>query len=813
MILFAQRICFAAVMAICLVFTSLQMWAQPTLDVEKFDWYAKKMQQVGMYVHFDKNVYAPGEEAWFASYVLNPKVSNADFHTISVALIRAADKKICQQQEYAMQFGLANGSIILPDSLLPGAYHLLVYASKLKQQVPECTYVQPISIKPSSAPDMLLLLKNAPQNVSDSIKIQIKLVSKAALPITSQSIVYSSVNAEKAAPIKGTIKTDAKGEATIVIARKMLTKDNSLIKATVKKGFEYTESFCQIPLFNEKIALQMYPEGGSVIDGLPCQIGFETRDAAGAPIAIQGTLYENEQTLLDVSTNTNGLGLLQLVPNKNSRYSLKFKHDTTVYELPNILASGHTLQFKKAAVNDTLELLVQSTQLNTPLSVVFHNYKEVFGKLDFVMKRNSKKIKFPLADLPKGLIAVTLLDSAGKPWAERIAFAHINKRINVQMQQTDKVTTRGKVTMKVLVTDHNNLPQRGIFSVACIQDNRIDPRKHTDIESYFYLVEPLKNMPYAANYLDSAQRQLLEQALLIKGWRRFSWQELQLAEAKDTAQKSSHVQITATIKNLNPEKAKEPYKLQLIKDEGFEVVDANAKGEFVLAPRTLLTAGKQIILTAKNPQNEQIPFTINLPYPKLCEKLNATLPYPMLDFAYANFKKQPIATVDLQESVKMLDEVVVTTTVRCSRTTQRNECGDYVCKTNMLNCPVHLTCGTPAINGTKYYTAIAGRIENLVYRCDGGSKASGVNVQSIKGLTMPKRFYEVNYEVDGKDDQIFQTTMYWNNAIFTNEKGEAEITFNASDLVGKFKCIINGQTATDYFGASKSLLVTGVSKN
>ncbi len=796
-----------ALIALCCIciLISINVFAQnkPYLDslINQMSSYSKKNATSTIYTHFDKNIYMPGEMVWFTTYVLQPILPLSSYETISIAVVKDDDKQLFYTQENILQNGIAKGSLLLADSLKPGAYSLVVCTNISKKGLPEDVFVQPITIRQASNPDIKIIAKVIDeQNSSDSIKIEIKLFTNNITPIINQIVNYQI--GKGTALIAGKVKTDLKGEALLSIKKTILNPDKSLLKLFVAKGYDYRETYLQLPQFLEQLKVSFYPEGGSLLNGFTQTIGIETKDALGATVAVKGGIYEGNTLIEKITTAENGMAQFSLSIENGKQYYFKvddkqFNTQAKTY-LPNSIENGLGLQIKNAVCNDTLDISLFSSTINKNVTLVLHKYQEVFACIDVLMKKNIRKIKFPLSEVPRGILAVTLLDEDKKPWSERLVFANYNQRLQVSIQPNEnKIVSRSKAIIKIKITDDKGVPQQGYFSFACVQDNKFDNRKNTDLESYFFVGNHLANGGVGLFDAFAANKQLLGLQLLIKGWRKYKWQQVTETNITDTLQAIEPIYYTVSAKPI--QKIGLPnYTLQLFKDENFELIQSNTE-LFKVPSSLLLTNGKKVMLSIQDKIKANIPFTFNNPYKPIISKWLQTNFSATNDYSFSAFKKQPIVTTAMEESVNQLDEVVVTTYVKCIRPSERNACGDYVCKTLALNCTVHTTCGTPAIDGQKYYMKVGDRYQMAVYNCLGATKPVGTNFLSVQGIKYEKIFYSVDYEIDGKEDEIFISTLFWNGGIVTNGLGEAEISFTTSDLVGKYRCVVNGITANNKF--------------
>lgn len=86
-----------------------------------------------VYVHHDKPYYAPGQQIWFKSYVVDAaslKPTNKS-QVLYVDLVDEENKPV-QQLKLSLDNGKANGDIILPDNLNEGVYRIIAYTQYMR---------------------------------------------------------------------------------------------------------------------------------------------------------------------------------------------------------------------------------------------------------------------------------------------------------------------------------------------------------------------------------------------------------------------------------------------------------------------------------------------------------------------------------------------------------------------------------------------------------------------------------------------------------------------------------------------------------
>ena len=127
-----------------------------------------------------------------------------------------------------------------------------------------------------------------------------------------------------------------------------------------------------------------------------------------------------------------------------------------------------------------------------------------------------------------------------------------------------------------------------------------------------------------------------------------------------------------------------------------------------------------------------------------------------------------------------------------------NECGDYVCQYNILNCMNHPpgTYGTHApVVGSRY---VVNGSQTIYYGCSELWKGKNKDYETtLDGLRMPVEFYVDDLSKKAASDPQYLSTIYWSHAMVTDSKGEASVEFFTGDIAGRFKVVLQGITETD----------------
>ena len=142
--------------------------------------------------------------------------------------------------------------------------------------------------------------------------------------------------------------------------------------------------------------------------------------------------------------------------------------------------------------------------------------------------------------------------------------------------------------------------------------------------------------------------------------------------------------------------------------------------------------------------------------------------------------------------------------------TEANECGDYLCVNNILNCGYHRGVGGnhPPVKGEYIRVYRNGALKYEVYRgCVFFKEKEYSNILKVKGISISQEFYGADYESVNPTAPDFQSTIFWKHTVPLNALGEAELTFFTSDITGRFRIVVQGCTADDVAYAEHSFMV------
>lgn len=282
-----------------------------------------------------------------------------------------------------------------------------------------------------------------------------------------------------------------------------------------------------------KPVLEFFPEGGDIIAGVPNKVAFKATDQWGRPVKIKGTVMGADgKKVEDLNVVHDGMGFVMLKPATGTSFVAKWKDEQNVEHttpLPSVKATGANLLLTVAPDNRGFHVNL-SEDLKSKLDSV-RIVGTMFQHLVFNLTKSVKSDVsgvVPIANLPYGVLTITVFDKNWQPLAERITYINNNDAYTLKTKmevQRWGLNPRARDEIKI------SIPENIVASLSVsVTDLNIDADKSDNILSSLMLTNDLKGRVNNAAYYfgDSAvyRQQKLDLVMLTNGWRRINWQQL-----------------------------------------------------------------------------------------------------------------------------------------------------------------------------------------------------------------------------------------------------------------------------------------------
>lgn len=271
-----------------------------------------------------------------------------------------------------------------------------------------------------------------------------------------------------------------------------------------------------------------FPEGGHLVEGVPCRVAFELTDQDGAAVSLTGRVTDGGRDVAEARTQHLGRGVFTVTPGKTRlRSEFRWRGEDYAFDLPKAEASGVALRLDSGRVRLVARGMPEGEY---GLSVLCRGVLKDFRSVTFGAD-GSAEVGLP-ATLPTGVNDVTLFTADGRIVADRLFFVNghdydagrtvVESGAKVQYDPYEEINLQlacGGVTEPTLVSV--------AVRDACTDEETYDDG---DIRTELLLSSELKGFIASPAYYfaadDEEHRQALDQLMMVQGWRRYDWREL-----------------------------------------------------------------------------------------------------------------------------------------------------------------------------------------------------------------------------------------------------------------------------------------------
>ncbi len=281
--------------------------------------------------------------------------------------------------------------------------------------------------------------------------------------------------------------------------------------------------------------VNFYPEGGRLVQGVPCVVGIETLSRDSGWVNINGTLVSSDgKPLMPVSTIHDGMGTFMYTPSaRPATVEFAYKGKTRSFRLPAADANGYAiiLNNRESSFDVTVSRSASTASEPLALFVTSGGMPCSYVPVD-LSSATSQRFRVLTADLPAGVARLSLVNSAGQTLLDRFAFVYPKDTLRMSAT-TDKAvySAFSPIGCTVSVRSADGTPLAGVPVSLSVCDaaasDYVD--NGSTICTDLLLTSELKgyiNRPeyYFAQHT-ATRRKLLDNLLLIRGWRKYDLQQ------------------------------------------------------------------------------------------------------------------------------------------------------------------------------------------------------------------------------------------------------------------------------------------------
>lgn len=491
-----------------------------------------------VYVQFDKPFYKPGDDVWMSVMVRDARTMQKSKKSDIVHLELVNPKGNVQEKfNIVTKDGFAAGDFHIDDAAAGGIYKIRAFTQWQDNHKQAFKFEKEIQVQAVVLPNLKMKLdfERKAYGPGDHVTVKLDLATNENTALAGHAFEYvASLDGTPLLTKKGT--TDAAGRAVLQLD---LPKDLASTDGLVNVMINYnglTESISRsIPITLNKITMELFPEGGDLVNGLSSKVAFRARNEFGKPADIEGMVVDQNGTAVsNFSSYHQGMGAFNLMPAAGKTYKVKITRPegiATTYDIPEALPRGYVMNVEKSSGTEMVVAL-QTTETEA-LSLVAQVRGEIYWASEVSVKPGKTLVNIPLLGFPMGVCQLTLFDARGIERCERLAFVNRDRQLKVAVTTNkDKYLPREKVTMTVKVTDERGLPMPANLALSVVNDQLISfaDDKSGNILSQLLLEPDLNSKVEEPRFYFDAKEEkslaALDFLLMTSGWRRFVWEEV-----------------------------------------------------------------------------------------------------------------------------------------------------------------------------------------------------------------------------------------------------------------------------------------------
>jgi len=521
---------FCGLLFLSLIISSYSFSATPNFLKKVATHFSKQWsvsQQEKTYLQIDKPYYSAGENIWFKGYVVNASthLPKSLSRFLYVELIDKANNVLSRVKIKKDSLGFS-GFVKLKPELQAGNYALRAYTSWMQNATPDFFFTQNIYVG-NPIDDYVLTSITYGTNEKGKVAATISFTDANKNPISGKSVdVFQNWNNPQNK--KNTLVTNSQGKISLQLSVDTTFRSTRIVDVSMNEpGNKFSNRFF-LPEFSYDYDVQFFPESGTLLSSRLQMIGFKSIGTDGLSVDVSGKIYNSKnEELTEIGSYNKGMGKFSLQVDSGESYYAILKSSKGIekrFNLPAASSKGLALHLVFNRGKLWYEIQNKTSVSNAGLYLLLHSR----GRLLAGMPLTDGEGQISESLLPPGIITMSVVDTLGNTYCERLYFVRNDNPAKVTMT-SDKLVygKREAVDLAFNMQSAVGKPCVGNYSIS-ITDNKIVKQDSLagNIMTCLLLTSDLKGyVENPASYFTdsvSVDREKLDLLMLTQGWRRFS---------------------------------------------------------------------------------------------------------------------------------------------------------------------------------------------------------------------------------------------------------------------------------------------------
>ncbi|MFP4055357.1 MAG: MG2 domain-containing protein [Candidatus Brocadiia bacterium] len=337
---------------------------------------------------------------------------------------------------------------------------------------------------------------------------------------------------------RGDARVDGEGNCTVDFQLPQeIERGEGTLALVIEDGGVVETAAKTIPILLQTVDIEVFPEGGDLVAGLPCRVYLEAKRPDKKPADIAGRIVDAQGRLATTfRTEHEGRGRFSFIPRKDGEYTLQITEPAgiqTTYPLPPVRPAGAVIRAlqNRTPSGQPVRLRAGSTEGGKLTVTLTHREVEVSSATwDALPGVLADVVLAPPAGAD-GVLIATLWDAEGAPLAERLVYRQPAESLKIAVRTEKSSYVPGeKVKLTVQTTDAEGQPVGAVVGLTVADDSvleMIETREQAPRLLPMVFLEPeVRELADAHVYLDESDPEAplaLDLLLGTQGWRRFAF--------------------------------------------------------------------------------------------------------------------------------------------------------------------------------------------------------------------------------------------------------------------------------------------------
>ncbi|MCE7065134.1 carboxypeptidase regulatory-like domain-containing protein [Dyadobacter sp. CY326] len=284
---------------------------------------------------------------------------------------------------------------------------------------------------------------------------------------------------------------------------------------------------------SQHLDIQILPEGGRWISGLPARLGVKVVQPNGHGLSIEGRIVDDlKAEIVRFKTNQQGMTSVLMEPKAKRTYFADVTYNSQLHQVTLPKPESEGLLLSVDAISDTTRLALTIMRHNRTAAdsvyLLIQQCGRIVDQRKIFLQNGLAKLSLPMTGWLPGLAQVTLFDGAAKPQCERLFFVPefvAPVRVTLKLNKT-KYQPREEVILGVNLKDNGSNVSAALSASITDASKVPDDSADASMQAHLLLTGELRGRvenpnQYVMNH-SAETRKALDDLLLTQGWRRVS---------------------------------------------------------------------------------------------------------------------------------------------------------------------------------------------------------------------------------------------------------------------------------------------------